>query len=130
MPRLRRKLMHAALALLLVVPMVPRLALCVGTEGHSAIELLGAACCRSEQASLDGFCTSRCTDVPLGTVLAARRTDDGARGVAADHWSRGPVLPVGLSGATLLASFVSDRRRALRIASPPAPHLPSTVLRR
>src|SRR5215468_4912300 len=55
----------------------PRLALCLGSDGHRAIELLDAPCCPtgSTSAGMSDRCTRTCTDVPLFVAVGVRSSE-------------------------------------------------------
>src|SRR5262245_17114758 len=55
----------------------PRLALCLGTDGHRAIESLDASCCQqgAGSAGMSDGCARTCTDVPLSLVVGVRSSE-------------------------------------------------------
>jgi hypothetical protein len=81
--RLVRPVAVACLALALGFGLLPRLVLCIGSDGHHAIEPMNAACCdRAAHATnpdvhapQDG-CAAGCIDTPLtvGQTLTRDRT--------------------------------------------------------
>ena len=67
-------------ALALTVLFLPRVVFCIGTNGHIAIEPVGAFCCHSvgsdtDLLTRDTRCAPGCTDTPLGISLATRTPD-------------------------------------------------------
>lgn len=105
----------------------PRLALCLGNDGHRAIESLDAGCCRpgtSGSAGMATPCAPTCKDIPLGSF-----------GVRAPQ--RGG-LTIGLSATALQGDIARTMRPTWGLAyltTAPAPspdltqHLRSTILR-
>jgi len=85
--RLIQRVAVLSVALSLAVGVLPRLALCVGPDGHRAIELINAACCDRTtpsagpdvQAAPLG-CAPECVDTPLtvSLVLPRDRSDCAA----------------------------------------------------
>lgn len=69
------------LALVLSLGAFPRGVLCVGTNGHFAIEPAAAGCCHSTSTDEnvighdEGRCAPECTDTPVGFSLASRAPD-------------------------------------------------------
>src|SRR5262245_14815061 len=55
----------------------PRLALCLGSDGHRAIEALDASCCQrgASSAGMTDGCARTCTDVPLSPVVGMRSSE-------------------------------------------------------
>jgi len=83
LPMTRRFIHRVAvvsIALSLALGLLPRLALCVGPDGHHALESMNAACCNrvthsagpDAQAPHDG-CAAGCIDTPLTVSLALDR---------------------------------------------------------
>jgi hypothetical protein len=67
-------------ALALTVLYLPRVVFCIGTNGHIAIEPIGALCCHpvgsdADLLTRDTRCAPECTDTPLGISLATRTPD-------------------------------------------------------
>jgi hypothetical protein len=59
---------------------VPRVVFCIGTNGHIAIEPVGALCCHTagsdaDLLTRDSRCPAGCIDTPLGISLASRTPD-------------------------------------------------------
>lgn len=58
----------------------PRWALCVGRDGHRAIESLDASCCRRGVPASPGIvdpCARTCTDLPLSLAVGVRSPERG-----------------------------------------------------
>jgi hypothetical protein len=78
----RARYLALTLAGLLVSPALVRgSVLCIGAEGHSAIEQANAVCCPTHHASdgdaalaRGGGCASACTDAPLGIAARCQET--------------------------------------------------------
>jgi hypothetical protein len=110
--------------LLVVGTLLPRLALCIGENGHRAIELLDAACCTEApgDAGAVADCDSACTDTPLGVASLAVRSSD-----ASDHAGIAAPTAVGVFDATSEAS--SPVVVPTRIAAPRPPRQLRTTVR-
>jgi hypothetical protein len=104
----------------------PRLALCLGSDGHRAVELLDAPCCppEADSAEMTDRCARTCTDVPLFVAVGVRSSERAHLDV---HLSATAVLD-DEPPATALTRLV--RRLGDSFAPPPrvAEHLGSTVL--
>ena len=130
MTRARRRGLRALLSVtVLLGTIAPRLALCVGTGDHRALEFVGAACCLPASTGLDslsGGCASHCTDTPLQTSAAIPCRYDHLAVRVGDHRGHtvgdlsvssapaavsAPALPVSTSGWGNLQSC-SPRLRA------------------
>ena len=123
---MRRTALHLLVALTLAATLPTSGAvLCVGADGHGAIEVAGADCCRDETPrpdALDGRCTHGCTDTQLanGATLSGDRRDVGAQAAAILLRSTRP-------GAPALGARVPDRQRQESPSGPP-PRLASTAV--
>lgn len=68
-------------ALVMVLASLPNATVCIGSDGHFAVEPLGADCgtaTTSSEASLHG-----CTDTPLGSATLQGQSDPGRRQLCA-----------------------------------------------
>jgi hypothetical protein len=103
-----------------------RLALCLGSDGHRAIELLDVPCCPTGSGSpeMTDRCAPSCTDLPLVVTVGVRSSERGHLDV---HLSA-TAVPDDVSPST--ASMRIARRLGDPSASAPhvAEHLGSTVL--
>lgn len=66
--------------ILLGVGSAPRLALCLGSDGHRAIESLDATCCRpgpASSADMTDPCARSCQDLPLSVAVGIRAPERG-----------------------------------------------------
>jgi len=74
--RLLFRLVMLATALSLSLDVLPDLVLCMGADGHYAIEPVRADCCDHDEAAFattPARCAERCIDAPLGgTSISAR----------------------------------------------------------
>jgi len=88
-----------------VAGFAPRVVLCLGSDGHRAIESLDAPCCRGATSStgMDGRCARSCTDLPLCLGIGVR--DSGHGGPTIDR----PATPVPSDSATSLPARVCTR---------------------
>ena len=104
----------------------PRLALCLGSDGHRAIEVLDAPCCPlgANTAGVIDRCAPTCTDLPLSVAVGVRSSERGHLNV---HLSA-TAVPGTVSPTTAPTRIV--RRLGDPSASAPrvAEHLGSTVL--
>jgi hypothetical protein len=118
-------------AVILATGFVPRLALCLGTDGHRAVERLDASCCGDAGRASEGLtaapCARDCMDVPLSVVAAFRASDERGSMVAGQPAA---VLPGGVVSPTCLVSRLSRASAGSDTANRCARHLPSTVLLR
>lgn len=72
-----RRLVAILAALVVALTSLPGAALCVGSDGHFAVEPIGSDCgtpTHADEASLHG-----CTDTPLGTATLQGQNDPGRR---------------------------------------------------
>jgi len=117
LPQTPRSVLAATLALFLIMAIpAGSFTLCVGEEGHAALETQGAACCVAPSTSNPGRSASlvssdcgTCRDVPIG-VTDLHRTRDGAHlplsltsTIVHAASLEGPAAP-NLSGFSLLSS--------------------------
>jgi len=81
---MRRKILQRVATLLsaltLAIMCLPRAVFCIGTDGHVAIEPVGALCCHPPASTADSLtrdprCAPGCMDTPLGISLAFRTPD-------------------------------------------------------
>ena len=104
----------------------PRMALCLGSDGHREIESLDASCCRGEtgSAGMSEGCARTCTDVPLALAVGIRAPERGGLGTD----SPTTVVLTDMSSPPALAW------RCMRLSATAGPslhlaaHLGSTVL--
>ena len=104
---------------------VPRLVLCVGTDGHRAIEPWDADCCKrvSDSAGMRERCARTCTDLPLSLGVGLQAGDRG--GLTIDR----PVSAVPGHSPALLATWTLTPLEGGAAPTPPLAHHPrSTVL--
>jgi hypothetical protein len=117
----RLQLINVALAALVVAWLtLPRLELCVGVDGHVALEPLGAACCEETQVDVllgaDSHCANGCVDTPLEVSAASASLER-------QHVTPPVLTPVG--GQRGLRPPIS--RRIARRGSVPLPALPRAL---
>lgn len=102
-----RHLVAVLAALALSITSLPGAALCVGSDGHFAVEPLGSDCgttAHAEEASLHG-----CTDTLLGAASLQGQNDPGRRDLCTPAW------------VTVAAVAAGPRRDDTRSAPPDVP---------
>jgi hypothetical protein len=112
-----------SLALSLILGLLPRLALCVGPDGHQAIEAMNASCCdrathstgADVRVSPDG-CAAGCIDTPLTVNLAPGR--DRTHAATAPPPS-GPAAAVPSVRAQQVVAYLHRSTRGAVFQSPP-----------
>ena len=104
----------------------PRLALCIGADGHTAIEPFGADCCsplHSEHSGVSSSCVPGCSDSPLRLWATRNPGHDHSLFVACDVGPlRGADVALALVGAVTRGAVRVDPAGILR-------HRRLTVLR-
>jgi len=110
----------------------PRLALCIGVEGHRAIEPVVARCCdlathpgQSDSRDRNRRCSPSCTDTLLTPAVTALRLD-GA-GLLALEWDVGTAPICSLFDPCLQASMRSTLGNDYAPASRPPRTLRTTA---
>lgn len=114
--RLMFRLVLLATALSLSLDVLPELVLCIGADGHYAIEPVRADCCDHDgaaAATTPARCAERCIDAPLGG------TSISARGPEREG------MPAPAVAATAGIAVVSPRL----LSRPPRPALQAVPLR-
>src|SRR5262245_1955947 len=104
---------------------VPRLVLCIGSDGHRAIEASDADCCktRPDSAGMRERCARTCTDLPLALGVGLQAGD--RQGLTIDR----PVSAVPGHRPALLATWTLIRLAGGAAPTPLLAHHPrSTVL--
>ena len=94
----------------------PRLALCLGSDGHRAIESLDASCCQPGGTSSPGMadpCARTCTDLPLSLAVSVFPPERG--GLHIDLSTT--AIPVGIFPSMVPTSILAR----LRHTSAPSP---------
>ena len=122
--RLTRAL--AAILLMLGLGMVPGSVLCVGSDGHLAIESAAADCCFEVHGGLtavhtEQHCPPACVDTPLGSNVLSRTSDRPDVGPVL------AVLSVGGAGQPALFEHHIIASRVAAFAPPPPRVLRTTV---
>jgi hypothetical protein len=104
----------------------PRLALCLGSDGHRAIEVLDAPCCPpgASSAGMIHRCAPTCTDLPLSVTVGVRSSERGHLDV---HLSA-TAVPHDVSPTTAPTRIARRLGDPSASAPPVAEHLGSTVL--
>src|SRR5262245_42189823 len=73
-------LLRLALSLAILAGSPPRVVLCLGSDGHRAIESVDASCCGGTTRSrgMTSSCARTCTDLPLSLGVGVRDPERGA----------------------------------------------------
>ncbi|MBY0274990.1 hypothetical protein K2Z84_06600 [Candidatus Binatia bacterium] len=109
-----RRLVAILAALVVVLASLPNATVCIGSDGHFAVETVGAVCgtaTPSAEPSLHG-----CTDTPLGTATLQGQSDPGRRELCAP-------------ADVLVASLSNDRWRVETRPPSDVPRVPTPVSR-
>jgi hypothetical protein len=104
----------------------PGLALCIGSDGHRAIELLDAPCCPpgATSAEVADRCARTCTDMPLSVAVGVRSSERGRLNI---HLPT-TAVPGDMFPATVLMRIVRWLDAPADALPRVAEHLASTVL--
>ena len=111
-PKGVKRFFYALLVIgVLTIMSAPRIVLCIGTDGHVALESTMASCCpdAAHEAGLlraDKRCASECTDAELGCAVVTRPVDW-------QHASDAPPMVAVIGHVPVL----SDVRRVRPVAS-------------
>jgi hypothetical protein len=105
----------------------PRLALCLGSDGHRAIESLDASCCRRGVPTSPGMadpCARTCTDLPLSLAVSVCSPERG--GLHIDLSAT--AIPVDISPSMVPTSILARRGHTSAPSPGGAQRLRSIVL--
>jgi hypothetical protein len=117
-------LLRLVLSLCILAGSVPRVVLCLGSDGHRAIESLDASCCggATSSAGMASRCSRTCTDLPLSLGVGVRESERGGLNI------NRPATPVPGDIATSPAACVLTRLGGGAASPRPLAHHPRSIV--